>query len=105
MPGGPSTGPRSGGKATLDAAAFGWLRAGAVWPPLLPRDHPPRPAPAQAVMEEGAQAARSRREHANPWGLLRGCCGYPFVIGRAEAAITLAEGVLKRAVQHGGANV
>src|SRR3954465_11239254 len=61
MPGGQSTGPRSGGKATLDAAAFGWLRAGAVWPPLLPRDHPPRTAPAQAVMEEGAQAARSRR--------------------------------------------
>src|SRR3954454_2607244 len=61
MPGGQSTGPRSGGKATLDAAAFGWLRAGAVWPPPLPRDHPPRTAPAQAVMEEGAQAARSRR--------------------------------------------
>src|SRR4051812_44911111 len=27
----------------------------------LERDHPPRTAPAQAVMEEGAQAARSRR--------------------------------------------
>src|ERR1700750_476294 len=45
------------------------------------------------------------REHATPWGSLRSCCGCPFVIGRAEAAITPAEGVLERAVQHGGADV
>ena len=49
---------RSRGKATLDAAASGRFRAGAVWPPPLPRDHPPRAAPAQAILEEGPQIAR-----------------------------------------------
>jgi hypothetical protein len=44
-------------------------------------------------------------EHTNPWGSLRGRCGCSFVIGGAEAAITPAEGVLKRVVQHGDAHV
>src|SRR5438128_3643905 len=60
MPGGQSAGRRSRCKAALDAAASGRLCARAVWPPFLPRDHPPRAAPAQAVVEESAQAARPR---------------------------------------------
>src|SRR5205085_6290863 len=63
-PGGQSARRRSRGKATLDAAASGWLRAGKVWPPLLPRDHPPGTAPAQAVVEKGPHAARSCRSGA-----------------------------------------
>src|SRR5690242_4739562 len=64
MPGGQSASRRGGGKAALDAAAPGRLGAGAVRPPLLPREHPPRAAPAQAVVEEGPQAARPRRSGA-----------------------------------------
>src|ERR687893_390168 len=47
--------------ATLDLAALGRLGGGDVWSPLPPRDDPPRPAPPEAVVEEGPQAARPGR--------------------------------------------
>jgi hypothetical protein len=49
----------------------------------------------------GGKGGIGAREHANPWGSLRGRCGCSFVISRAEAAIMSAEGVLERSVQHG----
>ena len=50
--------------AALDAQAPGWLRAGAVRPPVLPRNRPRRPAPARPVVDKGPQAARPDRRRA-----------------------------------------
>src|SRR3954469_18733530 len=47
--------------AALDLAAPGRLGARGVRSPLLPRDHPRRPASPGAVVEEGQEAARPSR--------------------------------------------
>src|SRR5277367_1343409 len=44
---------------------------------------------------------RYRREYANLWGSLRGCCGCLVVVRGAEAEIATTEGVFERIVQHG----
>src|SRR4051812_37857883 len=50
--------------AALDASAAGRLGTDAVRPPVLPRDHPRRPAPARPVVKEGQEAARPCRSRA-----------------------------------------
>src|SRR3954454_19580651 len=51
-------------EAALDAPAAGRFCAGAVRPPVLPRDRPRRAAPARLVVEEGQEAARPCRSRA-----------------------------------------